>query len=704
MRGEIVRAAWVLAAAALAPLLLEVAIGVVRVAPHGLVAIAVYLAMGLALAVACAAAAMVGAPLAVAFGRIWARALPAGWRPGAAMVHAAAVASALFVAGTAVIAGATTRRFQEAALAGLVVAVAGLVVLGAAVTAGAVVFGWARRAQRERPGWARHPLADARGAAILWLAIAWALAALLVFTWDAFELVFPGRIAAALSLAAVVAVEGRAVARLALDPAGQTRRRVRIGAAAAIVSAAVVLVIARHDPAREALLQAPPLRAAYLVVGRLSDLDRDGYTALFGAGDCAPFDGAIHPGARDVAGDGIDQNCTGADRVGRARAAADAPLPAELRRADYNLLLVSVDTLRYDHTQPGGYRRATTPRLAGLAARSAWCEQAHAAGNLTRDSLPVLAAGRHMAELPLGRQIPGSPFAPQVLRKEATTLAEVLAAAGYRTAMFTAFWYFDRWEISQGMERLVNLKDGNQHGVSPRIVQAAIDHLGELPPGERWFAWVHLLDPHVPYEHHPGFSSFGDTPADLYDADVAYGDHHLGVLLDWVAADPQRAARTVIVFTADHGEHLGEGGLQFHGTTLHAALTRVPLLVHVPGMTPRRVVTPISLVDLAPTLAAILGVSPAPEWTGESQLAALFLGREQPERVVFAADLLRDRTVAITTGYRLHLDAATNVRRLVDAARDPLEEADVGGDAPEVRQRLEDALGTWRDELADPAD
>ena len=698
------RAAWVLAAAALVPLLVEVAIGLARVAPHGLVATALYLAMGLALAIACAAGAMVGAPVWVAIRRAWARALPDGWTPGAAMVHASAVASALFVAGTAVIAGATTRRFQDAGLAGLVVAVAGLVVLGVAVTAGAVVFGWARRAERARSGRTRDPLADARAAAALWLAIAWAAAALLVLTWDAFELVFPGRIAAAATLAAVVAIEGHAIARVALDASGRTRRRVRIGAVVAIVGAAAVVVVARHDQGREALLEAPPLRAAYQALGRLTDVDRDGYTSLFGAGDCAPFDGAVHPGARDVPGDGIDQNCTGADRVGRARAAADAPLPAELRRPDYNLLLVSVDTLRYDHTQPGGYRRATTPRLAELAARSAWCEQAHAAGNLTRDSLPVLAAGRHMAELPLGRQIPGSPFAPQVLRKEATTLAETLAAAGFRTAMFTAFWYFDRWEISQGMERLVNLKDGNKDGVSPRIVQAAIDHLGELPAGERWFAWVHLLDPHVPYEAHAGSPSFGDSAADLYDADVAYGDHHLGVLLDWVAADPQRAARTVIVFTADHGEHLGEGGLQFHGTTLHAALTRVPLLVFVPGMAPRRVATPISLVDLAPTLTAILGVPPAPEWTGESQVAALFLGREQPERVVFAADLLRDRTVAITTGYRLHLDAASNVRRLVAPARDPLEEVDVGGDAPEVRARLEGALGTWRDELADPGD
>jgi arylsulfatase A-like enzyme len=714
LRGDIVRTAWVLAAATLAPLVLEIAVGVARAARHGVVAAALFVAMGLALAVLCAALAGLLALVIAPAVRLWLRAarggepaagaaLFTGRAPAAgaaALVHAVAIAATLFVAGTAAVATSFVGRFHDDGLRGLVTAVAGLVVLAVAATIGAGVFSVLRR-RPPRARAARHPLGDPRGAILAWLLVGWLAAGVAVASWHAFALVFPGRLAAALSFGAIILLEGGAVARRVVDDRGRTRRAARIAAAIAVAVAAVALFTLSDSRARGALLEGPPLRAGYQLLGALTDVDRDGYSSILGGGDCAPLDGAINPAARDVRDDGVDQNCSGADARSRVhRTAPDVPLPPALRRTDYNLLLVSIDTMRYDRTSPAGYARDTTPSLAGLAARGAWCEQAHAAGTLTRDSLPVLAAGQHLAELPLGAKIPNATYTPRVLLPGAITLAEVLAARGYRTAMFTAFWYFGQWQIDQGMERMVNLPNGNVHGISPRIVQAAIDHLAALPAQERWFAWVHLLDPHAPYQRHAGFPSFGAAAADLYDADVAYADHHLGLLLRWVEADPARAARTVIVVTADHGEHLGEGGLQYHGNTLDDALTRVPLVVYVPGMQPRRVTTPISLVDLAPTMAAILGVPPSPEWTGASQLAAIFDGHEDPDRILFAASSARDEYVAITPAYRLHLDAANDLWRLVDLARDPLERDDASEEQPEARARLERALVTWREEIA----
>lgn len=695
------RTAWVLAAATLAPLLLEVIIGVPRGAGRGAAATLTFIAMGLAVAVTCAALASL---LAVVFApavRLWGMFRGEPRAPGAAaLVHALAISASLFLGGTAAVAYVFAAAFNEVGLRSLVTALAALAILGASATVGAGAFSVLRRVRVEERG-PRHPLVDPHVAIHVWLAIAWVAAGVAVATWHAFAIVFPGRLAAALTFAVVVLLEGGAVARRMVDERGRTRRGARAGAAGSLAVAAVALVIVSNEGARATLLEGPPLRAGYLVLGALTDVDRDGYSSILGGGDCGPLDGGIHPAARDLPGDGVDQNCSGADARPRVRPERrDAPLPAALSRSDYNVLLVSIDTLRYDRTGPAGYPRDTTPALTALAARSAWCEQAHAAGTLTRDSLPVLAAGQHLAELPLGAKIPGATYAPRVLLPGAVTLAEVLAARGYRTALFTAFWYFGSWQIDQGMERMLNLPNGIVDGISPRLVRAAIDHLTGLPAKDRWFAWVHLLDPHAPYQSHAGFPSFGSSAADLYDADVAYADHHLGLLLRWVESDLDRAARTVVVVTADHGEHLGEGGLEHHGNTLNDVLTHVPLVVHVPGMQPRRVATPISLVDVAPTIAAILGVAAPLEWTGAPQLAALFHGQGDPDRILFAASSARDQVVAITAGHRLHHDPANALWRLVDVARDPVEREDVSAAQPVVRTRLERALTTWREEIA----
>src|SRR5262249_5660167 len=118
----------------------------------------------------------------------------------------------------------------------------------------------------------------------------------------------------------------------------------------------------------------------------------------------------------------------------------------------------------------------------------------------------------------------------------------------------------------------------------------------------RFFLWVHFYDPHFEYERHPGTVAFGAQPVDLYDHEIRFTDDQIARVLAELDALGV-APRTAIVVTGDHGEGFGEHGIKFHGYDLYAPQTKVPLIIYVPGLPPRKVRTPAGHVDLVPTLA-----------------------------------------------------------------------------------------------------
>src|SRR5262249_22244006 len=129
-------------------------------------------------------------------------------------------------------------------------------------------------------------------------------------------------------------------------------------------------------------------RPLIALVQRLSDFDRDGYSGFLGGGDCAPFDAAVNPGAREIAGDGVDNNCVG----------GDAGKTAEPRRPRWgasahgsprnlNVVVVTIEALRHDHASFVAAERDTTPTLRGLARESLVFERMYSAAPLTRLSV-----------------------------------------------------------------------------------------------------------------------------------------------------------------------------------------------------------------------------------------------------------------------------------------------------------------------------
>lgn len=371
------------------------------------------------------------------------------------------------------------------------------------------------------------------------------------------------------------------------------------------------------------------------------DWDRDGYSRFLGGGDCDDGDRTVHPGAPEQPGDGIDQNCVGGDPDPHPTV-ADAgfvPVPASVPK-DFNVLLITIDTTRADHLGAYGYPRPTSPNLDKLAAGGTVFENSWAHAPSTRYSMPAILTGRLPLDVYYDTSIEGWPG----LLPKATTLAETLDPMGFTSGAITNYWYFDRVRrMDQGFAEYDNTNamfhqsvanagpEQTKGSSSKQQTDKAIDFVGRHA-ADRWFLWVHYYDPHYAYEPHPEVPSFGTDRMAMYDGELRFTDLHIGRLLDELRAKGLYD-KTVIVVTGDHGEGFGEHGIELHGYHLYAPQTRVPLIIRVPGLAPRRSTEPAGHVDIMPTLANLAGAPATSEMMGSSLVAAL--AGKDTDRTVF---------------------------------------------------------------------
>jgi arylsulfatase A-like enzyme len=327
-----------------------------------------------------------------------------------------------------------------------------------------------------------------------------------------------------------------------------------------------------------------------------------------------------------------------------------------------SLLLVTLDTTRPDafgaYGNPGGH----TPHFDRLAREGVVFENAVAPMATTFPSHASVLTGlyprRHRLRSNFGH-----------LEGSFETLAERLRARGYQTAAWVSFEsMLSRGSLHQGFDLLSHPVTGRPAGFpksGDEVNRRAVPWLRARKPGRPFFAWVHYFEPHCPYRLTPyaaselrGYSGplaegasietfyqLGDkipwTDAErrairiLYDGEVREADRLVGELLR-ALEDAGVYERTIVLVTADHGQHLGEYDRVGHASSLFEVGLRVPLLIRDPREAgAKRVATRVGLVDLAPTLLELLGAEVPQDLDGRS-LAEAVRGGPLAERIYFS--------------------------------------------------------------------
>ncbi len=303
----------------------------------------------------------------------------------------------------------------------------------------------------------------------------------------------------------------------------------------------------------------------------------------------------------------------------------------------WNVLLVTIDTLRADRLSCYGSDRLLTTNIDSLASKGVLFERAFAHTPTTLPSHTNILLGT----TPLYHGVhDNSNF---VVDKRYLNLAAHLKTYGYATAAFVGAFPLDsRFGLTQGFD----VYDDNYGTPAQQeftyverkaedVVEPAIEWLGGRRPGQPWFLWVHCFDPHQKYEPpEPFMTRFKDRP---YDGEIAYVDFALGKLLAYLK-DREFDSSTLIVFTGDHGESLGEHGESTHGYFAYNATIWIPLIVAPPGGKPGRVDRNVGHFDIFPTVCDLLGIEKPGSLQGISLVPAM-QGKKLPDRPIYFESL-----------------------------------------------------------------
>jgi arylsulfatase A-like enzyme/Flp pilus assembly protein TadD len=304
---------------------------------------------------------------------------------------------------------------------------------------------------------------------------------------------------------------------------------------------------------------------------------------------------------------------------------------APLKPSDLNVLLFTLDTTRADHIGCYGYPQVQTPNIDALAADGILFQNAAAQCPLTLPSHSSMFTGSY-------------PFFHGVrdnggfyLEQESVTLAEVLHQGGWSTSAFVGAFVLDsRWGIDQGFEyyydnfdfakyKKISLDSVQREG--GEVIKAFFEWF-DKNTAERFFSWIHLYDPHTPYEPpEPYKTQYGGREYGLYDGEIAYADSLVGRVLQSLR-EKNLLEKTVVIIVGDHGESLGEHHESSHGFFIYDATVAVPLIVRIPSaeLRGKTVASQVRTIDLLPTICDVLGL-PTPGGVQGKSLLPLIAGR-----------------------------------------------------------------------------
>lgn len=403
-----------------------------------------------------------------------------------------------------------------------------------------------------------------------------------------------------------------------------------------------------------------------------------------------------------------------------------------------NVVLIVLDALRADRVEAERGGVPVMPHLAQFAQESAYYPNAVTQCTWTRPSMATLFTSLHVDTHQVYFSTdPNDPAQPKsdALPAALETMASYLRARGYGTAAVqTNVNLIEEFGFAAGFDRYVY----KENAPANEVTAAALELL-KAEPGP-FFLYAHYIDPHLPYDppepyrrmfgwppplnpeelavatdfldyfwdtcdvligrkaarELPPLSAAGEEAVrTLYDGEARFVDEEAYRLLEHIRA---RFPNTIVIITADHGEHFWDHGYLGHGLTLYEEELRVPLALSGPGVEPGRDTAPVGLIDLLPTVAALLGLPAQPQWQGRSFRGA-------PPEPLRAYSFTRGPWTGCNT-YRemvregemkLILDRRTDGVELYDMAADPLERHNLAAERPEEAQALRATLEAHRE-------
>ena len=389
-------------------------------------------------------------------------------------------------------------------------------------------------------------------------------------------------------------------------------------------------------------------------------------------------------------------------RPGRSPAARVARLWSEQGVGKPNVVLITLDTTRADHIACYGYADVKTPHLDSLAYRGVLFEQAATTSPLTLPAHCSILTGMYPTYH--GVRINGN----TALNEEQTTVAEVLAARGYHCGAFIGAFVLDgRWGLKQGfqeyddqfdLKKYKHLDLGAVQRPGNEVMDAALDWLEEKKDSP-FFAWIHLYDPHTPYEPpEPYLSEYGPRGlVGLYDGEIAFMDQQIGRCLRWLERSGLDKS-TVLVIVGDHGEGLGSHGEGTHGYYVYDYAIHVPLIIATPfeSLQGVRVPSQTRVVDVFPTLLGILGTAFPSETHGRSLLPLMFRPEKREESYAYAESMSPNLQfgwsplLSLRTTQYKYIDAPR--AELYDLSRDTEEQTNLSGQNPDVVREMKASL------------
>ncbi|MDD9944833.1 MAG: sulfatase-like hydrolase/transferase [Myxococcales bacterium] len=424
----------------------------------------------------------------------------------------------------------------------------------------------------------------------------------------------------------------------------------------------VLLTLSSDDDGSLSAFGRNPFAGTLLRHARMAfDWDRDGFSAVLGGGDCDDFNPRVFPTAREIPGNGIDDNCFLGD-LDKTDGIAEDPVRPD-RPSPLNVVLITVDTLRWDRLGENDPRfgpsgRDTMPNLDRFARSSMNFTRAYAPGSWTSISLGSLMHGRFPRNLTWVAWYETDRF--RMLRRP---FDGELAKGETFERMFPLAWDsghrpLSHWLRRRGMKTIAVVDDGfslmlardvgASHGfevyreVNPGVrvsnhrsdretTDIALENLRWAVTDRPFFLWVHYFGPHAPNTAHPEIGQRGDSFEEGYDHEVRYLDAHLGRLLR--ALSPHLPS-TAVFITSDHGEDFFDT-YRSHGMDLREALIRVPLIARVPGWQKGQSDRLVGLVDLMPTILALTNTPPPAGLEGIDLRPHVERGVPWPERHLY---------------------------------------------------------------------